>query len=378
MRFLYTAPYLHTNQHCPIKGLLEAGHEVSFLALTRNHSEEHAHLAPIILGFSPFSDPLLRVFEKIIGKHLVGTQRGGTCPVDGIPPILKFWNEVRRRSPATVIVRNPQSAYGLLSVLVAKLTGSHLIFYTQCPKHRQLKASQRLLRSFALWSTGAKWITPVLGTPGRDEPINGLCYVPLVIEPQTSPKKKSWFGGGAINILTVGRYQHQKKHRLFLEVVHRLSRRYPIRATIIGACTMPDHQQELENLKKYGRHLGISDIIDFKVNLSFPEMQEQYPKYDIFALSSRDDVAAMSPLEAMAHSLPVVCSDSNGTQCYIQPGRNGFVFRTDDLDDFEACLSRILESKKKLVEMGRHSYELVASEHAPARYVNTLVGMSKR
>ena len=38
----------------------------------------------------------------------------------------------------------------------------------------------------------------------------------------------------------------------------------------------------------------------------------------------------MSVLEAMAHSLPVICSDSNGTQCYIRPGENGYVFGTDD------------------------------------------------
>ena len=39
MRFVYTAPRYHTNQHFPIKALLEAGHEVSFLALAQGQSE---------------------------------------------------------------------------------------------------------------------------------------------------------------------------------------------------------------------------------------------------------------------------------------------------------------------------------------------------
>ena len=47
-------------------------------------------------------------------------------------------------------------------------------------------------------------------------------------------------------------------------------------------------------------------------------------------LPSSDEPAAVSHLEAMSHSLPVICSDSNGTRCYIRQGENGYVFRTGD------------------------------------------------
>ena len=96
----------------------------------------------------------------------------------------------------------------------------------------------------------------------------------------------------------------------------------------------------------------------------------------MFVLASRDEPAAVSPLEAMAHSLPVVCSDTNGTSCYIRPGENGYVFRTDDLDDLVDGLQRMLASREGLVDMGRRSYELVETEHAPSRYVESLVAMA--
>ena len=35
LRFVFTAPRYHTNQHYAVKALLDAGHEVSFLALRR-------------------------------------------------------------------------------------------------------------------------------------------------------------------------------------------------------------------------------------------------------------------------------------------------------------------------------------------------------
>ena len=78
----------------------------------------------------------------------------------------------------------------------------------------------------------------------------------------------------------------------------------------------------------------------------------------------------------MSHCLPVVCSEGNGTSCYVRPGENGFVFRTDDLDDLTASMDKILRDRERLVEMGRRSYELVITEHAPERYVEALLSLA--
>ena len=374
MRFVYTAPRYHTNQHFPVKALLDAGHYVSFLTLTRGQSEEYEALTPTVLGYSPTYDMLLRLVGKCSGKNLVGRPQGSASRVGGIPPVLEFWYELRRRQPSAVIIREPlTSGYGKLSVLAAKLIGARVVFYTQSPKHRYIRKKwKKIVNSFILRVTGAEWITPVLGEKHRYDPLEKCHYVPFVIEPQTSPQEKQWFSGNVVNILTVGKFQRRKNHHLFLEVISRLSGRYSIRATIISENSTPDHQYEFEDLEKYSKHLGMDDKVEFKVNLSFSDVQEQYSKHDMFVLASRNEPAAVSPLEAMAHSLPVVCSDSNGTRCYIRPGENGFIFRTDDPDDLEACLERILENRKGLVEMGNRSYELVVAEHAPKRYVDAL------
>ena len=87
------------------------------------------------------------------------------------------------------------------------------------------------------------------------------------------------------------------------------------------------------------------------------------------------EAASVSVLEAMAHSLPVICSDSNGTQCYIRPGENGYVFGTDDVDGLTAAMGEIVGDRERLKAMGRRSYELVVSEHAPERYVRALEGL---
>ena len=377
MRFVYTAPRYHTNQHFPIKALLDAGHDVSFLALTRGQSEEYEALEPTVLGYSSAYDKVCQLVGKCIGKDFVGVPRGGGTRTGGLPPIFSFWREMRNRRPSVVIIRGgPFTVYGLLSILTAKLIGAKLVFYTQTPKYCQWKRRKRVVFLLALWASGVKWITPLLGSPKGDGiNFDKLQYIPFVIPPQTKPQKKQWFNGDVINVLTVGKFQRRKNHHLFLEAVSRLSRDYPIRTTIIGECTTQEHHSELDDLRRQSERLGLNDRVEFKINLPFRDMQKQYSKHDLFVLASRNEPAAISLLEAMANSLPIICSDSNGTSCYIRHGENGFVFHTDNLDDLEACMLRIVSDRQSLMEMGYCSYQLVVSEHAPRRYVEKLLSI---
>ena len=69
---------------------------------------------------------------------------------------------------------------------------------------------------------------------------------------------------------------------------------------------------------------------------------------------AENEPAAVSHLEAMSHSLPAICSDSNGTQCYIRPGENGYIFKTDDLEDLVECMERIISDREQPKADGCH------------------------
>ncbi len=378
MHFLYTAPRYHTNQHFAVKALLDAGHEVSFLALARGQSEEVQALDPTVLGFSRAQERLLRVFAPL--KDLGGKRHDTPWPAwRRMPPPRALWNELRRRRPSVVIVRDPFSAYGRLAIGMATLLGHRLILYTQSPRHHPLKRRIRRWRKFTtsaiLRMKGAHWITPVLGMADRYPASDNWHYVPFVMEPQTAPERRSWVPDGTVRILTVGKYEPRKNHGLFLKVIARLSQRHPICCTVVGECSTPEHERQFALLRQRAAELGLTRRTSFKVNLPFFQVQAQYRQHDVFVLASRREVAAVSPLEAMAHSLPVVCSDSNGTECYIRPGENGFVFRTDDEAELEVCLERIIEDRETLVGMGARSYELVVDEHAPQAYVDALLSI---
>lgn len=380
---MYTAPRYHTNQHFVMKALIEAGHEVSFLALTRGQSEEYSALSPTVLGYSRAYDLMRRLLGKLTGRDSVGIPPEGGIPAGGIPPIPRFLNEIRKLRPTVMVVRDPSSTYGRLSILAAIATRAKLILYSQEPISDLTRNPPRTFRFLdrSKLSPGFAWMTPVSNTAATTSgnatlpSSNKMLYIPFIIEPQTAPPDKRWFDGDAANILSIGKFQLRKNHGLFLKVVARLSKRHHIRATIIGECSTHDHRTVLSDVERCIESLGIRDKVEIKTNLPFSEVQREFRKHDVFVLASSDESAAISPLEAMSHSLAVVCSDSNGTMCYIRPGENGFVFRADDADDLEKCLERILTDRKRLMRMGRRSHELVVSEHSPERYVNTLVNL---
>ena len=356
VHFLFTAPRYHTNQHFAMKALLDAGHDVSFLALTTRRSEVYDALSPTVLG----SSAALRSLGL------------------GAPPPLEFLRLMMKVKPDAVVVRDPNSAYGFLSAATARLMRRTAIFYSQTSMHRKLKWWERFVRSFPAWLAGAKWITPVLGAPDTHSPAFGaLRYVPFVMEPQTAPKSRKWFAGGSVNVLCIAKFMRRKNHDLFIRAVAELAKRHGIRATIIGECTNSENKELLSEVNGLASSLGVEDLVRIKLNQPYWDVQREYTKHDLFVLPSRNEPAAVSHLEAMSHSMPVICSDSNGTQCYIRPGENGYIFRTDDLDDLVECMERIISNRERLIEMGARSYELVLSEHSPTRYVEKMVAIAE-
>ncbi len=166
----------------------------------------------------------------------------------------------------------------------------------------------------------------------------------------------------------MGKFEPRKNHILLLRAVKELSQEFDLRLTIIGECTTDLHRRELERIHSFLRDQGLEKIVTIRLNLPFSEVQFEYTKHDLFVLPSRDEPAAVSILEAMAQGLPVICSDSNGTQCYIDQGRNGFVFRTDDLQDLIEKIRMVISDRERLVNMGHYSYRLVVERYQPKQY----------
>ena len=84
-------------------------------------------------------------------------------------------------------------------------------------------------------------------------------------------------------------------------------------------------------------------------------MEQQYECADLFVIPSTGEPASISQLEAMAFSIPVICSDTNGTACYVENGQNGYQFEDQNADSLQACIEIFLKNPSKINDMGRNS-----------------------
>ncbi len=359
MHFLFTAPRYHTNQRFAVKALLDAGHRVTFVGLRKQHSEVYDELEPVVMG------------ESQVAPWLRGSRWTW-------PPPLSLGKLFRTLKPDVVVVREPYTAYGILSAALGKMGRARVVFYSQIPMHRAVSRHKAAVSSLTTKLVGARHITPVLGSPQlHSPPFGALRYVPFAMESQTPPEGREWFRRGAVNVMTVGKFYRRKEHVLFLEAIARLAERFDLRATVIGESTTDENRRELARVQAAREALGLQDTVRIKTNLSYHEVQREYAAHDLFVLPSSEEPAAVSHLEAMSHSLPVICSDSNGTRCYIRRGENGYVFRTGDGRDLEERMESIIADRSRLVEMGERSHELVVAEHSPSKYVETMEALAR-
>jgi glycosyltransferase involved in cell wall biosynthesis len=294
----------------------------------------------------------------------------------GTPNLAEFARLIYELSPDIWVIRNPSNLYGLISVALAKYVKSDVIFYTQGEKYRYLSSVEEKTRQIYMNLTGSAWITPVLGDPeNKPSPIDDMYYVPFVMPARTNPKEKVWFRDGNINILCVARFFPRKNHSVLLKSINKIRNKYDVKITFVGKCTTPKERHVKDEVKKEAKKLDLNGDLNVKINVPPENVHSIYKRHDVFVLPSRSERAAVSNLEAMSHSLPVICTDSNGTSCYIQTGRNGYIAKTDCVESLAKCMEKIIYSRENIKDMGKESHKIVKKKHDPESYVQKLTSI---
>jgi glycosyltransferase involved in cell wall biosynthesis len=106
--------------------------------------------------------------------------------------------------------------------------------------------------------------------------------------------------------------------------------------------------------------------ITVEMNLEPERMEDIYLNSDLFILPSYKEPAAYSVLEAMSYGLPVICSNDNGTSCYLD---KEYVFKARDKNSLINVIKNttIKEGKidwAKLESVGNLNIFIVKSNHS--------------
>lgn len=368
MKFLYVAPRYHTNQIPIIRGLKRAGHEVCFLSQYAGKMEDYRDVTPVVVGYSPFFLFWDRLYLKWMGKR--DAYAADRKIKLGFPPIGRLAGQIKK-SGADVAILRERSVYSVAACLLCRRYHIPAILYNQSPLWEdRIKEDipHRLMRRL----TPEVRMTPVMGIWGENkkkEP--GAVFVPFVMEPAMPPEEREerFSEGGVIRIFCIGKYEKRKNQQMLLEVLERLSPQYPLYLSVAGECTTDAHQAYYEGLMQYVRTHGLENRVTLYRNLNREQVEKQYRKADLFVIPSTREPASISQLEAMAFSLPVICSDANGTACYVENGQNGYLFRDNDKEALTEAVERIVSDPEKRRQMGNKSYRLVLEKYQIDAYL---------
>ncbi len=154
-------------------------------------------------------------------------------------------------------------------------------------------------------------------------------------------------------VLTVGRLAEQKEHVLLAEAFRRLDEPGRVddwHLEIVGEGPMrPVLEAATEDQRSAGRVVLTGHLDD---------VGPAYLRAGIFVLPSRFEGTPNALLEAMAHGLPCVVSDSlPGAVEHVHDGETGLVFRSGDADDLAEKIARLVDDPRLRVELGERARE---------------------
>lgn len=152
-------------------------------------------------------------------------------------------------------------------------------------------------------------------------------------------------------LLYVGTEIPRKNFSVLLEVVARLSRKYPnIKLIKIGSA---GGEQFRKATLKIIQSLGLEDAVILFDSITDADLRMFYSCADIFVTASKLEGFGLPVLEAMACGTPVVCSDA-GSLTEVGGEAAAFV-KADDIDGWCSVICEIIDNydrSREMVAMG--------------------------
>jgi len=168
----------------------------------------------------------------------------------------------------------------------------------------------------------------------------------------TKFKPKSKFPSEEIRILCVARLIQRKGQETLIKAVDKLKQNgYRFQVEFVG------EGDDYYRLLALTVELNLEFEINFKGYVSRDEIVSCYVNSDIFVLPSYNEGMSNAVLEAMACGLPVVVTKTGGTDELVNESSNGYVFDAGDYNQLYHILSKIIENKMDLIELGKKSRE---------------------
>lgn len=154
-----------------------------------------------------------------------------------------------------------------------------------------------------------------------------------------------------IRIMSLAQFRPEKDHPLQLQALYELreivSEEIFSNVTLVlcGSCRNADDSRRVKDLKDFSKHLSLENNVEFKVNVSYTELLEEFRNSWIGIHTMLDEHFGISVVEQMAAGLVMVAHRSGGPLLDIietsEGSRLGFLAQTPD--EFAHIIKFILQ-----------------------------------
>ena len=262
--------------------------------------------------------------------------------------------------------------------MIRVFTKSKIIYYEQANsklthlhKFTIISFIKKLEFKFRNYIFSGLWITP-LHDEGTFLPKN-CYYLPFVIENKSFKKKINQIP----RILIVGKFQKRKNHLLAIKLLKDLVITKKIIVEIIGEVSSHEHKEQYQKVKNYLLKNNMNKLIKININLDFQKMENKYLKKNIFLLSSYNEPASISLLEAISYGLPSICHITCGTKTYVKNEYNGFILNNFQ-NELINTINKIIKNRKLLKNMSNNCLKSHYKNFSEETYIKNLNVINKR
>ena len=153
-----------------------------------------------------------------------------------------------------------------------------------------------------------------------------------------------------VRLLFVGRLQPRKRVDLLMQACAAMDENLRPELVIVGDGPA---RRSLEELAQ-----EIFPSAQFAGALEGQPLEQEFLGADLFVLPGTGGLAIQ---QAMAHALPIIAAEGDGSQRDLVQSENGWLVRPGDLSDLERVLAEALEQPERLRIMGEASFRAVQS-----------------
>ena len=124
--------------------------------------------------------------------------------------------------------------------------------------------------------------------------------------------------GEEVRLLSIGQFRPEKDHPLQIKAMFELRQILSeedwarVRLVIVGGCRGRDDWTLVQDLKDLTKYLAVEENVEFRVNLPFPELLEEFSKATIGIHTMNQEHFGIGVVEMMAAGLLTIAHRSGG------------------------------------------------------------------